>query len=693
MPPRLPPSTRALWRSEPYVCQSCLLKAASQRSRQTAITQHRVRRGSEAYDRWSTKRIRVTSDAKRPTLSVLTKVRGGRHASHGSVASTTAVNAPSSVPPNLRELHQRLLALQDKASSYVDLSRLQLAARSLESSEPVIRVALLGLGSNGALAARKLARVLLSDALSDEQAWEEGIIASASDGRGSLLRFGDAEEATQSHPLVQPMNIPSPFLLRHNIELLVTTLNTNQNAPNPDREASLSETILVPSLTTPSSSGGRVGFVRYPVHKAVVVAEGIAGAVEYGRLPTELFENSAISSAVSLPLRPSTGVKAAEQEATGNTVDIDLAQHALDLFRASKANGAEFSNEWQTSRAGAMSEWIAGPKHTDASSNLNPVVHDLVSAVLLTASSSVSASQSTASATAAAATVPEPKRTAFQAAISDWSADAHRDLQLNLDTAFTTSPSWRRTSWWRLFWRIDDVTVSASEVLRRSWLTEAEQRLAFLSGRVLEAGLSTEDRLRASAPRLLDEGRQAEMVEYEIEKDRTETVAELMQMPSMLSRMQQQSGLNALFNPPWPQTINLSRQYMLHTLVPELYGKAQALLVTTMTTIGGSAALGAWFFVATRGLGLYESGAIFALGLVWGIRRLQKRWTKEREEFASTVREDARRVLGEVEAHLRKLVSEGGKVSVRPEDEHSWREAREAVESCREALEKTDSGK
>ena len=568
----------------------------------------------------------------------------------------------------------------------MDLARLQLAIRSLERSNPVIRVALLGLGSNGPPAARKLARALLSDALGQEEAWETEMLAIVSDGRSLLLKYGDQEGSARSNnPLVKSMNIPSPFLERNNLEILITPLNTDGNASASYYQAALQDAIVVPPLTTPNSAGGRVGFVRYPMHKAVIVAEGIAGAIEYGKFPSSLEDGTLIKAAISLPLRPSEGVKSAEQEATGNTVDIDLATHALEIFRTSKSNGAQFSEEWQTSRLPALSEWIAGPKIT-SSSDINIAVHDLISSVLSTTSTSIAQAEATESTDALAATIPETKRTMLQSAISEWSAEAHRDLQLNLDSAFNASSSWRRTAWWRLFWRIDDVTISASEILRGSWLTEAEQRLAFLSGRLSESGLASAEQLRGPSPKIISDARREEMEEYERNVGRTETVAELRQLPSLLARMQQQSGVNTLFNPPWSQTINLSRQYMLHTLVPGLHSKAQALLLTTLGTIGGSAALAAWFYAATAGIALYESGAIISLGLVWSLRRLQKKWSKEREQFAGVVREDARRVLGEVESHLRKIVDEGGRVQVKAEDVRNWREAREGVERCREAL-------
>ena len=73
------------------------------------------------------------------------------------------------------------------------------------------------------------------------------------------------------------------------------------------------------------------------------------------------------------------------------------------------------------------------------------------------------------------------------------------------------------------------------------------------------------------------------------------------------------------------------------------------------------------------------------------MRRLQNKWSNERDLFAINVREDARRVLSEVQTHLRTIVRDGGRASLRPEDVESWKEARGAVERCRDALEKVRS--
>ncbi|KAK1072574.1 hypothetical protein LTR33_010199, partial [Friedmanniomyces endolithicus] len=491
------------------------------------------------------------------TLAILTTLEsirpapsGTMHPSSARYAGVTAINAPTTVPSAYQDLHQRLLALQEEASTHINLSRVQLAARSLESEEPVIRVALLGLGANGAQAARKLARALLSDALSEEQAWEQELLATGQDRRNLLLRYGDSEDVVRQSPLVQTLHIPSPFLKRHKVEILVTTLSTAGNA---DRlsDAELEEAILVPSLTTPNSAGGRVGFVRYPVHKALVVAEGITGVVEYERLPRFLDKTELITAALSLPLRSSTVMKSVEQTATENVVDVDLAMHAIELFRASNANGPQFSEEWQTSRLPALSQWISGQQDEPAT-EIHPAVRNLLNSILLNASASISHAETSQSTLAAKATIPDSKRAHLDALISHFSASWHRDLQTNLNTALDSRP-WRRTAWWRLLWRIDDVSVSAADLLRLHWLTEAEQTLAFISGRLAEAGLATADELREAGPatRYAIEG--ADRIAFTlshwqpkqaafIAAERPLHAAELWQADSLIARLKAQSG-------------------------------------------------------------------------------------------------------------------------------------------------------
>lgn len=688
MPPRLTfsASTGTRLSAEAYVCPSCLLRVKACYSRQPDRVNDTTRRAFAAPARNVEPRAHFFQKNKTIRAQIVGRELYARSASNDSLASSTAVNAIPTVPPPLRELHQKLSALQYEAGGYVDLSRLQLATRSLESENPVVRIALHGLGESGTDSARKLARVLIADPLSEQEAWESKLVESSTDGRSLLLKYGDAGEPMQSSPLVQTMHIPARFLRRNNLELLVTTFVPNMNSSSAADVSALEEALLVPSITTPSAAHGRVGFVRYPVHKAVVVAEGVMGAVEFGGLPRTLTDSGLLSAALNTSIRNPSVSNSGRQSKAGFAVDVDLAMHSIDLFRASKAKGAQFNEEWQASRVPFLTEWIAGTKESSTEMTNQAAIRNSIGALLSEAATSISVAEDAENALVTANTVPESKRTLIRTAIASWYAESHRDLQSNLDTAFSSSKTWRRTAWWRLIWRIDDVALCAADVLRQSWLDEAERRLAFVSGRVLEAGLADEEQLRSSAPRLLPKIIEADMEQYEIKKGKEETAAELLQVPSMLARMRQQSGINALFTPPWPQTINLSRQYMIQSRVPAFHSKAQALLFTALSTVGGAAALSVWLFIATSGIALYECGAIFSLGLVVGLRRLQKKWSEERTLFATTVREDARSVLAEVETQLRSIVNEGGRASVQPEDAKSREDAARAVRACRQAL-------
>lgn len=682
--------TLTLSPAEKYICPSCSFSSAAAKQPITAVRQARPsqlqRRETRALHAQT--RCARTTQYHKPRPGRTTT--GKRH--NGSLASSSAINAPSTVPLEFRELHQRLNALQDSASGFVDLSRLQLALRSLESADPVVRVAFLGLGEKGAAAAKKLARVLVADALESEEEWEKKILGDAGDGRSLLLRYGEPEDAVPADsPMVRTLLVPSPMLKRHGLEILVTGLNgAGLSGYEGANTGELESSVLVPSLSMPMSNGGRVGFVRYPVHKALIIGEGVEGAVECGSMLKAGLNPDLIASAINLPMTmPAASEAVTQEDKLGKILNIDLAGHALGLFRESRANGALFSEEWESSRVSAITEWLAAA-NVKSQSGLKQAVEAQINSALQSTSHAVDQIQLERTSEVKKVNITDAKRSALQETITTWSAEAHRDLQLNITTALE-SKSWHRTAWFRLLWRIDDVTFSAADILQRSWLYEAEQNLAFLSGRIVESGIATAEELKLTGveQRLLEGGLKNEMETYEAVKDHKESVAELMQMPAMLSRLQEQSGVNALFDPPWPQMITLSRATMLHTLVPSLHRKAQTLLVSTLTTISGTTALGAWLLVASAGTASAEAGAVAALGLVWSLRRMQKKWGAKREEFELSIRENGRRVLAEVEGQLRNIVSQGGRVAVRPEDVQTWQRAREGLDRAREALSKT----
>ncbi|GAB7330585.1 hypothetical protein MBLNU13_g02170t2 [Cladosporium sp. NU13] len=673
--------------AEKYVCPSCQFSSAARRTTSTASSL------PGQHQRYETRALHAQARARDVCVPKhAAKLAPAIRRYNGTLVSSSAINAPSTVPLEFRDLHQRLNALQDSASGFVDLSRLQLALRSLESADPVIRVAFLGLGEKGAMAAKKLARVLVADALGNEEEWEEKILGEAGDARSLLLRYGEPEDALPADsPMVRTLLVPSPLLKRHGLEILVTGLNgAGLSGYEGANKRELESSVLVPSLSMPMTNGGRIGFVRYPVHKALIVGDGVEGAVECGQLLKAGLNPELIASAMNLSMTiPATSESTVQDEKLGKIINIDLAGHALGLFRESRANGAQFSEEWEDSRVSAISQWLA-EANAKTSTGLKQAVQAQIDSALQSTAQAVDQVQLERTTEVKKTTIADTKRQALQEAITTWSAEAHKDLQMNMTTAFE-SKSWHRTAWFRLLWRIDDVTFSAADILQRSWLNETEQSLAFLSGRIVESGIATGDELKLTGveQRMLEQGTKQEMETYEAVKDHKESVAELMQMPAMLSRLQEQSGVNALFDPPWPQMLTLSRATMLHTLVPTLHRRAQTLLISTLTTISSTTALGAWIMVATGGTAAAEAGAVAALGLVWSLRRMQTKWGAKRNEFELSVRENGRRVLAEVEGQLRSVVSLGGRVAVRPEDVQTWQRARDGVDRAREALAKT----
>lgn len=658
-----------------------------------------------------------------------------------TLASRTAINPPSNVPTANRDLYASLEQLKDVASDYVNQSRLQLALRGLETERPIVRIGLLGLGREGDKAARKLARVLLADALSEEGQWERILAAAHGDGgkalllklvpredsmRGRILtqcRYGAEDDMEPFNPLVETMNVPSRILQRHNLEILITSLNTNAGPTGAGADpAGLVEAILVPPLQTPVASTGRAGFVRYPVHKAIVIGEGIEGCMEFGRLSgavnsTSLGRTGTKEDLIHVTLSmPHSDVQSAnDSRSTISSVDIDQAGAALDLFRQDVANGPAFNAQWQASNMPTLTRWIASEADGESASSLRPALQHHIRSTLNSTTAAIRLSEATARSSLATYTIPDETRITLQTAISAWSQHAHTDLQLSLATALA-SRSWRRTSWTRLLWRVDDVAVSGEDVLRSHWLLDAEAGLAFLAGRVEQAGffrsssahanfnpdyaLHQSDRAvdktgdavageRAYLTAPTDLTRKAGFRDFFTKKVRAPTPAELLKTDKVLAGIKEQGGIDILHSRPWPLAIHFTRQKLLHTLVPALQSRAQTLLVTSLSTIGATGALGAWIFAATGGTGIYEAGAVAALGLVWSLRRLQRKWEDERRVWESEVREQGRLVLAEVEGVMRNIVRENEKPALRLDDIKGWQKAAEAVSAVEMEMGKT----
>jgi hypothetical protein len=102
-------------------------------------------------------------------------------------ASPATVNKAVDIPESSRELYNALEGLKKDAAGFTNLSRVQLALKSLEERAGV-RVAVLGLGGEGL--AKRLVRLLLADPLAKQGDWERKVGGEADDdGTSLLLRY------------------------------------------------------------------------------------------------------------------------------------------------------------------------------------------------------------------------------------------------------------------------------------------------------------------------------------------------------------------------------------------------------------------------------------------------------------------------------------------------------------------------
>ena len=209
--------------------------------------------------------------------------------------------------------------------------------------------------------------------------------------------------------------------------------------------------------------------------------------------------------------------------------------------------------------------------------------------------------------------------------LSTWAQDAHQELQEQLDVAFT-GRKWRKLGWWKLFWRVDDVGMLSSEILAQRFLPGAERGIIYLAGRLREARITDDapERLTypgpAPAPLPLENGGSAPSAPT----------------PELEGK--------------WPTHIPFTRNYLLGGTVPALQALAQKLVTQSLATSALTTSLGVLTYLSA--FSAYEAGTIAALGIVWSMRRLQKKWETARSYWEGEVREEARKAVRASEASV-----------------------------------------
>ncbi|KFY26857.1 hypothetical protein V493_03839, partial [Pseudogymnoascus sp. VKM F-4281 (FW-2241)] len=385
------------------------------------------------------------------------------------------------------ELEKALIDLEKHAVGYVNLPRLRLAQRGLEQrdGQEVIRVAVIALAGQGksTTKSRELIRLLLADPLKAEEEWERSLTTTEDP---VLLRIshrsGGNVEGGFKNRLVKEVEISSAMLNDHYLEILV--IDGDVLMESEEGTAGFTENVLVPNIQIPASFGAHYSPITAPVHKALVVGDGILGAASLLRLPS--MEGDLIQTAVDLP--------ASIHETDANTqfraVDVALGTDALKSFRENVGNALKYEQEWSASGLPTLRDWVISGSSSSASP-LKPPVHALIRSLLSSTEEKIHYREASALSAALSAKVSASTTQSLHRDVEEWAEAAHTELRDQLDLAFS-GRRWRALSWWKLFWRVDDVSAITSDILASRFLTGAEQEVIYIAGKIDAAGVLAE---------------------------------------------------------------------------------------------------------------------------------------------------------------------------------------------------------
>ncbi|EKV12922.1 hypothetical protein PDIG_31490 [Penicillium digitatum PHI26] len=451
----------------------------------------------------------------------------------------------------------------------------------------------------------------------------------------NLSRLQFALRGLESETPLVRIAVPSPILKKGNLEILVSTLGSE-----PDHHAATfhADTFLVPTVTIQTSHSGRYNVIRYPVHHTIVCGRGVDGLLSYS---TMIGRSNLKNEATSV--RGAIELAVADQKSTHerlSLVDVDRASTALDKFRESVHNASDYERGWNGSGVQPLIDWLATFSEASTGNGLNPALVPLVESLIDAADASVIVRDAKALHDQTAGVAPEEIRSNLTRGVTTWAERAHSELRSSLEAGLA-SPRWRGLAWWKLFWRVDDVSMITSEILERKFLRRAEKEVIWTVGKYQQAGL-----LKEPSSSIPDSTKDSVM-------------------------------------PPWPTQIPDLRTKLLTTTVPSLQALAQSLVLFSVSTTTLTSALSALTYVALPSAGVYESCTLAAVGLIYSMRRQQKRWDVARTFWEAEVREEGRTSLLETEAALRGIVQGGGRIVNDLSEPH----ARNCVARARKALE------
>ncbi|KAF2113546.1 hypothetical protein BDV96DRAFT_578003 [Lophiotrema nucula] len=607
-------------------------------------------------------RLSLPFSPPRTVQSSTTYLRTRRASTH---VAPTAINVRPNIPPQSQELYDALDGLSKHAAEYVNISRLQLAQRGVTTQDAVVRIAILSLNSQKS--AQMLARLLLADPLGTEGQWEKTLEESEEDGRAMLLRHGNEGDANTASPLYKILSVPSRILGAHHLEILVSTLNVNTShaAPVSTNESS-QDALLVPKIQAPTARGLPI---PYPVHKTLVIGQGLGSAVDYGKFTADTVGDNygMVKVAIHLP-PPSTDADPGDS-ATYSPVNIDTGVKALTKFRESIANSEFFERGWFRSGVPGLSKWLV--RDLQSSGPVKPAIRTLIGSIADDVEANITKLDTQQLNRLAAVPTYQQTSESVLRHLETWAEKSHTELRDQLDEAFT-APNWYKLVWWKLLWRVDDVTMITEEILQKKWLVDAEKNSIYLAGRMNQAGfpevLQVVQEVVVPEPLATLEGNAPIDPRSRGEQTPTDISTEVKEII------------------PWPSQMAASRTILLKDTIPPLQAFAQRLVLQTLSTTSLSSALSALLYVAMPTFSVFEAGAVAALGFVYSLRRMQKLWESTREMWQAELREEGRKTLKHTEETVRLIVRRTERPTMENEGAVGRKRAREAVLRVREAL-------
>lgn len=582
---------------------------------------------------------------------------------------------PEPIDPR-KDLESALRDLQTLAPNHVNLPRLQLALRNL-SQDPgheSIRVAFLGLttGDKPQHTARELLRLALADPLKSAQNWEAQLKAH-DPSKPLIVHIGPPEEQATplslaaSEHVIPEITVPSHVYNDANLEMIVMEADQATVAQAGEQPHTFDEAVLVPAVDTAATTAGHSAPIVTPVHMAVLVADGVLGAASILSLPISPESQDTITAVANFKR-----ISAEDKAACPSLVitSVEAGAQGLGLFRESASNAMKYEALWTEAGVGHINKWLRSNvlSQAEQEGTTKAPVRKLIESILHNAGAALQAAEYRDMKVSVEGG-PSPHAIArLNQVLADWAKDAHEELQQQLEIAFV-GEAWRQMNWWKLFWRVDDVGMLSSEMIAQRFLPEAEKRLIFLAGRLQEAGITT-----AGGGKPVTYSGPAVSPSFPEGESSVATTA-----TATTTTESETKGT-------WPAHIPFTKNYLLAETVPALQALAQKLVLQSSTLAGATTALGGMSWLS--GFGIYECGAVAALGIVLSLRGLQKRWERARDFWEGEVREEGRKAVRATEASIAELLD-----SVSPEvpedvavEIEELKEAKSVLKRAEEAL-------